>query len=214
MSPEIIYAIAFITVTLLAILYTKLTGNKIPPKVKTALHIFLTLILKAAAKTPGAKSLCFVKAASNPTPPILAPPVYSVFSGKITGTEIMALLEPLGIKMYGPVDRDYELTYIAEIERFLKYYHSELPYTKDDFDCDDHAWLMRAEALKWSKGRMPWGYVEGRSIPGEGRQFGPHAFNFVIDARKTVWYVDELNVAAGKDKPVVAYPIKSYMGRV
>ncbi len=211
MSPEIIYAIVFILVALLAILYTKLTGNKIPPKVKTALHIFLTLILKAATKTPGIRSLCFVKAASTTIPPPLPPPV---FTGTITGTEIRALLEPLGIKMYVTVDRDYELTSILEIERFLKHYHEELPYTKDDYDCDDHAWLMRAEALKWSKGRMPWGYVEGQSIPGEGRQFGPHAFNFVIDARKTVWYVDELTVAAGKDKPVVAYPIKSYMGRV
>ncbi|KKN16960.1 hypothetical protein LCGC14_0970770 [marine sediment metagenome] len=211
MSPEIIYAIAFITVILLAILYTKLTGNKIPPKVKTAVHIFLTLILKAVTKTPGVKNLCFVKATTNPIPPPLAPPVYS---GKITGTEIMALLKPLGIKMYGPVDKDYELTGIFEIERFLKHYHEELPYTKDDYDCDDHAWLMRAEALKWSKGRMPWGYVEGESIPDASPQFGPHAFNFVIDARKAVWFVDELNVAAGKDKPVVAYPIKSYMGRV
>ena len=211
MSPEIIYAIVFITVALLAILYTKLTGNKIPPKVKTALHIFLTLIIKAAAKTPGASNLCFVKAATKPTPPILSPPV---FTGTITGTEIRALLEPLGIKMYGTVDRDYELTGIFEVERFLKYYHEDLPYTRDDYDCDDHAWLMRAEALKWSKGRIAWGYVEGQSIPGDGIQFGPHAFNFVIDARKQVWYVDELNVAGGNDKPTPAYPIKSYMGRV
>jgi len=212
MSPETIYAIAFITVALLAIIYTKLTGNKIPPKVKTALHIFVTLLLKAAAKTPGARNLCFVKAATNPTPTPLAPPDFSGVT--ITGTEIMALLEPLGITMYGPVDSVYELTTIAEIERFLAYYHSELPYVRDDFDCDDHAWLMRAEALKWSKGRMPFGYVEGQSIPGEGKQFGPHAFNFVIDARKAVWYVDELKVAGGNDKPTPAYPIKSYMGRV
>lgn len=203
MSAEIIYAIVFIVVVLLGLLYKRVTGNVLPPKLKTAVHIFLTLILKAITKKP------LVKATTNP--PILSPPV---FTGTITGTEIQALLKPLGIKMYATVDRDYELTGLFEIERFLKYYHEELPYTKDDYDCDDHAWLMRAEALKWSKGRIAWGYVEGQSIPGEGRQFGPHAFNFVIDARKAVWYVDELTLAAGKDKPVPAYPINSYMGRV
>ena len=211
MSAEIIYVIVFILVALLTILYTKLTGNKIPPKVKTALHIFLTLLIKAATKTPGARKLCFVKATTNPTPAPLSPPV---FSNTITGTEIMELLKPLGIKMYGPVDREYELTYIAEVERFLKHYHDELPYTKDDYDCDDHAWLMRAEALKWSKGRIAWGYVEGQSLPGAKPAFGPHAFNFIIDARKAVWFVDELNVAAGEDKPIPAYPIKCYMSRV
>ena len=209
MSADLITLITLVAVALLSFIYMKVTGKQLPPAVRAALPAVVRGLLGALSKTPGARKLCFVKAAS--TPVSLAPPV---FTGTITGAEIMALLKPLGIQMYGPVDRDYDLVGMSEIERFLAHYHSDLPYTADDFDCDDHAWLMRAEVLKWSKGRMAWGYVEGQSIPGSERQFAPHAWNFVIDTTKRVFYVDELTVAAGQDKPTPAYPVRSHMGRI
>ncbi|MAH44720.1 hypothetical protein CMI37_02775 [Candidatus Pacearchaeota archaeon] len=211
-TPELVSIIILVAVPLSAFLYMKLTGKQLPPAVRAALPGIIRALLGILCKTPGVRGLCFVKARANPTPsPILAPPVYS---GIITGAEIQSLVQPLGILMHSTVDGDYELTSIAEIKRFLVYYHSVLPYTADAFDCDDHAWLMRAEALKWSKGRMPWGYVEGKSIAGVGPQFGAHAFNFAIDTAKSVYFIDELNVAAGKDEPVVAYPIKSFIARI
>ena len=215
MDAELISLIAVVAVAVVSFLYMKMTGKQLPPAIRAALPAVVRTLLGALSKTPGARNLCFVKAASTPVP--LGPPIYT---GTITGAEIMALRQPLGIKMYGPVDSEYELTDISEIERFLAWYRSDLPYTADDFDCDDHAWLMRAEALKWSKGKLAFGYVEGQSSPGSAVEFGPHAFNFVVtrlaatESSYAVWYVDELNVAGGQNKPVPAYPILSYMGRI
>ena len=116
----------------------------------------------------------------------------------ITWVRIRELLKPYDIDLRSPLDYDYEAPSKTDYGRFLKWYKDSHPYDKF-YNCDAFAWVMVAEALKWMHGVCPFGYVEASSID-ENYPFPMHAFCFVVDWNEKVWFCDELEVAASKDK--------------
>ncbi len=140
------------------------------------------------------------------------PPQSSV---AITGGEAFNLLLPYGINIAGGAsDYSYLLLTKAEANRFMTWYKKNAPikpgdYTPDNLDCDDFAWIMRAYALIWSKGKYLWGYTESESAD-PGYPFPNHGFDFLIISDKTVWFVDALSVAGPDDEIGEAYPVKCY----
>ena len=123
----------------------------------------------------------------------------------IAWVRLRELLKPYGIDLRSPLDYDYEAPSKADYERFLKWYKDSHPYDKF-YNCDAFAWVMMAEALKWMHGKAPFGYVEASSVD-ENYSFPMHAFCVVVDWNENVWYCDELEVAAYKDKLYPAYKI-------
>ena len=87
----------------------------------------------------------------------------------ISGIELKRIIANYGIVLTsGPADAVYELASKEDCERFLRWYKSNAPikpgdYTQDDFDCNDFAWLTRAYALLWMRGKCFFGYVEAAS---------------------------------------------------
>ncbi len=132
----------------------------------------------------------------------------------ITGTELNALLAPYGIILSGGSgDFNYKLMTKAEGQVFLDWYRDLHPYTDDDYDCEDFAWCMRAAALKWMHGEYAWGYIEAEGLGEITCNFPNHGFCFLVFEDKTVWYCDELALAAPEDEFYEAYRIKCNMAK-
>jgi hypothetical protein len=132
----------------------------------------------------------------------------------ILGGEVFNLLLPYGLTPLSAGDYSYLLMTKDEANRFMSWYKRNAPikpgdYVPDDLDCDDFAWIMRAYALMWSKGRYLWGYTESEGADPK-YPFPNHGFCFVVLNDKTVWYADALKVAAPDDEIMEAYPVKSY----
>ena len=135
----------------------------------------------------------------------------------ITAGEVSNLLLPYGLTLTGAGDWGYLLMTRDEANRFMSWYKRNAPikpgdYTPDDLDCDDFAWIMRAYALMWSKGKYLWGYTESESANPE-YPFPNHGFGFVIIDDKTVWFADALSMAAPDDEIMEAYPVKCCMAK-
>lgn len=136
----------------------------------------------------------------------------------INANEVFNLLRPYGINVSGSTgDWEYRLMSKEEANRFMAWYRKNAPikpsdYTPDDIDCDKFAWLMRAWAMFWSKGKYLWGYTESESADPE-YPFPNHGFCFVILNDKTVWFADALSVAAPDDEINEAYPVNCYMAK-
>lgn len=133
---------------------------------------------------------------------------------EIKSKDLVNLLKPYGIKIAGgPVDKTYKLLTLESAIAFLKYYHDTNSYSLDEYDCDDFAWIMRAEFLKRHPG-YAWGYIEASGKLPIGFQFPNHAFNFVVTVDHKVWYCDELNVVAAIDTLVPAFKVKCNMAKI
>ena len=136
----------------------------------------------------------------------------------ITANEAFNLLLPYGINIAGSTeDWEYLLMTRGEANRFMTWYKKNAlikpgDYTPDGLDCGDFAWIMRAFALIWSKGKYLWGYTESESDDPE-YPFPDHGFDFLIIDDKTVWFADQLSVAAPDDEIMEAYPVKCYMAK-
>ena len=133
---------------------------------------------------------------------------------KIKAANLTKLLKPFNIYLSGGTsDSEYKLLPYDELVRFLSWYKDNHGYTLDDYDCDKYAWVMRAEAIKWTEGKYAWGYLEGEGIDPTW-MFPNHAFCFIVTDDLSVWFVDELELAAPKDEPMEAYPLKVYMAKI
>ena len=136
----------------------------------------------------------------------------------INANEVFNLLRPYGINIAGSTeDWEYLLPTRAEANRFMAWYKTNAlikpgDYTPDDLDCGDFAWIMRAFALIWSKGKYLWGYTESESAD-ENYPFPNHGFCFVITDDKRVWFADQLQVAAPDDEIMEAYPVNCFMAK-
>jgi len=128
------------------------------------------------------------------------------------------LLRPYGITISGTTgDFTYLLMTRKEANRFMRWYKKNAPikpsdYTQDDLDCDDFAWIMRAYALIWSKGKYLWGYVEAEGADPE-YHFPNHGFCFTITHDCAVWFADALRVAAPDDEVMEAYAVKCHTAK-
>ncbi len=126
--------------------------------------------------------------------------------GTITGDELRALLQGAGFNSIHIGDHDYSLMSCDDCRRFLTWFDDTVRYTLDDYDCEDKAWAMRSEALKWMKGVFQFGYVwAGGEDP--NYQFPNHGFCFLVDSNRDIYYCDELCVAAPNDDLEPFYPI-------
>lgn len=137
---------------------------------------------------------------------------------EISGAQIISLLKPYGINLRCPLDAEYGLPSKEDWHRFLRWYKANAPvkpsdYTVDNFDCDDFAWIMRAEALKWMKGECVFGYVEASSVD-ENYPYPMHAFCFFVDWNSHVYFTDHLEVAASVDGLDPAYEVHSQDAKV
>jgi len=136
----------------------------------------------------------------------------------IDANHVSELLRPYGITISGTTgDFTYLLMTRKEANRFMRWYKKNAPikpgdYTQDDLDCDDFAWIMRAYALIWSKGRYLWGYIEAEGADSE-YHFPNHGFCFTIIDDYQVYYADQLSVAAPDDEVSEAFPVKSYAAK-
>lgn len=136
----------------------------------------------------------------------------------INANEIFTLLLPYGINIVGGMsDWEYRLMTHEDANRFMKWYKQNAPikpsdYTPDDRDCDDFGWFMRTFALWWSESKYLWGYTESESADPE-YPFPNHGFDFLIISDKTVWFADQLGVAAPDDEIMEAYTIKCNMAK-
>jgi len=140
----------------------------------------------------------------------LAPPKYV---SSITGQELLPLLqEQFGVDCDLSIgDARFMITTDAEILRFLKWYKDPNLYIADEYDCDKFAWLMRAAAITWSHGKLPFGYLVGTGNMERGKHwFGCHAWNFTINERHEIKFCDELGVAAPKDRLEPAFKITAH----
>ena len=129
----------------------------------------------------------------------------------ITGAELRELLKPYGIDLKYPSDWKYGLPARSDYIWFLTWYKVHAPikpseYTDDARDCDDFAWVMKAYATLWMEGKCPFGYVEASSID-ENYKYPMHAFCFMVDWNKKVYFVDPLEVAAPDDDTYPAYVV-------
>lgn len=136
----------------------------------------------------------------------------------ISSSEALDLLRPYNIiPSGGAEDLNYLLVTRDEANRFMAWYKENAPikpgdYTPDDLDCGDFAWIMRAFALIWSKGKYLWGYTESEGVDVE-YSFPNHGFCFLILDDKTVWFADALRLAAPDDEIAEAYPVKCYAAK-
>lgn len=130
----------------------------------------------------------------------------------ITGLQLRDILKPYGINLRCPLDSLYGIPSKSDWLRFLLWYKANAPikpseYTQDDLDCDDFAWIMRAEALKWMRGQCVFGYIEAASVD-ENYQYGMHGFCFFVDWHRNVYFADHLLVAAGLTDLEPAYEVQ------
>jgi len=136
----------------------------------------------------------------------------------IDSNALAALLRPYGIVLSGgPGDFSYKLMSSSEARAFIKWYKKNArikrkDYTKDDRDCEDFAWICRAEALLWTESKYVWGYIEAEGIDA-AYPFPNHGFNFLVTEDNRVWYYDPLEVAGPDDDLVEAYPVKCNMAK-
>lgn len=129
--------------------------------------------------------------------------------GTITYSRLHSKLYLLHIGGFiGVMDREYKLTSKEECERFLRWYRSNHPYTKY-WNCETFAWMMRAKALEWGNGEFIWGWIWGEGID-ENYQFLSHGWNWIMDYREDIYFCDELEVAAPRDKCEEFYMVKNY----
>lgn len=131
----------------------------------------------------------------------------------ISALQLRRLLSPYGINIRCPADHYYGLPSKSDWVRFLIWYKNNAPikpseYTTDDRDCDDFAWVLRAEALKWMEGKCVFGYVEAFSI-NENYPFPMHAFCFTVDWNYNIFFIDHLEVAASLVDLDPAYEVHS-----
>ncbi len=139
-------------------------------------------------------------------------PALPRITGEISDTELYKLL----LAKFGGesmpyvrlLDERYDLTSLAEYQRFLAWYKDTDPYYRDDYDCEDFAWLLRAAALRWMQGRLPVGWICASGSE-EGQPFEEHGFNFVVDERLDIYLCDELCVVAPEDEFMLVYPVKA-----
>lgn len=128
----------------------------------------------------------------------------------ITGAELQQLLKTYGIDLRCPLDVIYGLPSKSDWIRFLIWYKANAPVKPSDYDqyfnCDAFAWVMVSEALKWMKGICPFGYIEASSID-DDYPFPMHAFCFMVDWNKKVYFIDHLEVAASMTDPEPAYEV-------
>lgn len=147
---------------------------------------------------------------------VFPPPPVSTVS--VNANDVLLLLQPYGINIAGTLgDFNYLLMTKEEANRFMAWYKENAPikpsdYTPDDLDCDDFAWIMRAWALIWSKGKYLWGYTESESTDPE-YPFPNHGFDFLIIDDRTVWFADALSVAAPDDEINEGYPVKCHAAK-
>ena len=206
-TDNLAYIIATVAVILIEAAVKRFTGHWIPPKLKRAGFALINTLLLGWLKQRSPDSTdCFKR-----KPPATLPPPRTL--GTISAMGLMQLLAPYGIKMYCTVDADYELPPRSEYIRFLKAYKDPLEYTTDNYDCDKFAWVMRAEVIKWSKGKIPFGYMEAAGAE-EGYKYPNHGFCFFVDNTLQVYYVDELEVAGPKDDGEPAHMVKCNVARV
>lgn len=130
---------------------------------------------------------------------------------EISGAQLISLLKPYRINLRCPLDYEYGLPSKQDWLRFLLWYKANAPikpsdYTPDDLDCDDFAWIMRAEALKWMKGVCPFGYIEASSVD-ENYAYPMHGFCFFVDWNNNVYFTDPLEVAASLTELDPAYDV-------
>jgi len=143
--------------------------------------------------------------------PMPEPPSEGV---SITGTALNALLAPYGIVLSGgPCDWEVLLMKREDGQRFLDWYRDRHPYTADDYDCEDFAWCMRAGALRWMGGRYVWGYIEAEGLGEITYKFSNHGFCFLVFDDLSVWFCDELALAAPEDEFMEAYKINCHMAK-
>jgi hypothetical protein len=139
-------------------------------------------------------------------------------SVQILGSSAIDLLAPYGIALSGgAADYGYLLMTGDEANCFMAWYKKNAPikpgdYTPDNLDCDDFAWIMRAYALVWSRGKYLWGYTEAEGAD-PAYPFPNHGFNFLITADNKVWFADPLSVAASDNEIMEAYPVRSFMAK-
>lgn len=129
----------------------------------------------------------------------------------ITSVQLQQLLKPYGINLRCPSDYEYGLCSKSDWQRFLIWYKANAPvkpsdYTRDNFDCDDFAWILRAEALKWMKGECIFGYIEASSTD-ENYAYPMHGFCFMVDWNNNVYFADHLEVAASLTELDPAYEV-------
>ncbi len=200
------YIIGSVIVIVVAWLVKRYTGYNLPVGIKSALFQIVQLLMSRLSKKKcDDGEHCLKKSPSSKFP---SPPKTLI---TILGSRLRELLKPYGIILDYALDIEYCLPSREDWLRFLKWYKSNTPvkpgdYTQDDFDCDDFAWIMRAYALLWMKGRCPFGYIEASSID-ENYPFPMHSFGFMVDQNNKVYFTDPLELAASIDGLDPAYEI-------
>ena len=128
--------------------------------------------------------------------------------GEIGATEFYSILlaQCPSARHYGVMDAHYELTSLDAYRRFLKWHHDTYRYSWDEYDCDDFSWILRAEAVRWMRGKFPFGWIWA-SGKDEEYKFPSHGFNWVLDCDKRLYICDELCVAAPHDDFIEFYPV-------
>lgn len=140
----------------------------------------------------------------------LPPPPQSL--GRITANDMLLTLRPFGI-VAALGSYDWELTSNEENQRFLDWYRDTHPYKLDEYDCNVYAWEMTAAALKWMNGKFPWGLIWASSDDPE-YAFPSHGFCFMVNYKLEVYFCDELEMAAPRDKFEPAYPVNASLAVV
>lgn len=204
---EWIEPLAYIAGTVIVILVMwgvkRLTGAQVPGGLKAAIfQVVNAVVLNELNRR--------VKKVESPAAP---PKTLAIMSG----AELTNLLATYGIKIKYPLDWMYDLMSVADCERFLKWYKENRPikpseYTDDNLDCDKFAWVMRAYALLWMRGKCVFGYMEAESAEPEFK-YPNHGFCFMVAYNKKVYYCDPLEVAAPDDKLEPAHQVKSHWAR-
>lgn len=131
----------------------------------------------------------------------------------IDGKRLEKTLSKYGVKISGGLaDKNYQLPTLPLVEKFVSNYRDNNTYSLDDYDCDDYAWIMRAEFLKKFMGIYPFGYIEStlKSIINNYN----HAFNFCVTDDLKIWYCDPLGMVSDKGKLIEAYPVKCNMAKM
>ena len=137
----------------------------------------------------------------------VAPPAYPRGLVKVDRAWVRDRLRAYGLPSLGQgADKQYELLTAGQWREFEQWYQDHRPYTPDDYDCDDSAWLKRAAVILWSRGRALYGFIEGYST--DPAHIVPHhAWNWCITADGMVYYTDELSVAVPRDELRSAYSV-------
>lgn len=201
------YIAASVVVLVIECLVKRFTGYWLPPRIKAAIFQVINILVAGQLKKKvSGEGDCFRKSSSGGFP---APPKTLAL---ITGAQLKELLKPYGINLRCPSDWTYGLPSKSDLLRFFRWYKTHAPikpsdYTEDDLDCDDFAWIMRADFLIWCRGKCVGGYIEAAGI--DEYTFPMHGFMFTVDWSNNVYFADHLEVAASVDGLDPAYEVRS-----